>query len=118
EKKKLGNLGEKLAQKNLLKKRYDILELNFFSQFGEIDIIATKGNEIIFVEVKTRTSNIESALSSVSFSKQQKLHKTAQIFLSKNPKYSEYFTRFDVIAVVKNNNHYQIEHLEDAFRIY
>jgi putative endonuclease len=55
-KKHLGNLGEKIALEALRKNKYRILETNFHSKFGEIDIIAQEGEVLVFVEVKTRWS--------------------------------------------------------------
>lgn len=55
-KKNLGNLGEELAVKQLKNNGYRILEQNFRSKFGEIDIIAQEGGDLVFVEVKTRWS--------------------------------------------------------------
>ena len=52
----LGIKGEKLAQKFLKKNKYKILETNYKCQIGEIDIVATKNNFLVFVEVKTRQS--------------------------------------------------------------
>lgn len=54
--KSLGNLGENLALKQLKNNGYKILERNFRSKFGEIDIIAQEGDFLVFIEVKTRWS--------------------------------------------------------------
>lgn len=53
-KKLIGQMGERIASKYLSAKGYRILERNFFSRYGEIDIIALDGKELVFVEVKTR----------------------------------------------------------------
>ena len=53
-KRKFGNIGEKIAQKYLIKKGYEIITTNFYTRSGEIDIITKNENEIIFIEVKTR----------------------------------------------------------------
>lgn len=55
--KKLGNLAEDFAVQLLQNKGYQIIERNFRSRFGEIDIIAFKNNSLIFVEVKARWSD-------------------------------------------------------------
>ena len=55
-KKSLGRLGEELAVKQLKNNGYRILEQNFRSKFGEIDIIAQNDNDLVFIEVKTRWS--------------------------------------------------------------
>jgi putative endonuclease len=54
----LGKTGEAEAQKYLLKENYKILEINFRCRLGEIDIIAQDGEYLVFIEVKTRTSNL------------------------------------------------------------
>ena len=96
----IGKSGEEIAANYLLKKGYNILFRNYHSQFGEIDIIALDKDTLAFIEVKTRSSNFETAFSSVSFSKQQKLTKTALDFMSKNYEYEDFLTRFDVIVVL------------------
>ena len=55
----LGKLGEKIAEKYLIKNKYTIIEKNFYSKQGEIDIIAEEKDtrEIVFIEVKTRTNS-------------------------------------------------------------
>lgn len=53
----IGILGEKLARDFLKKKGYRILETNFRCQYGEIDIIARKKDYLVFIEVRTKTSN-------------------------------------------------------------
>ena len=72
--KNIGDMGEKKAVKFLKKKGYRILETNFKTKFGEIDIIAKKEGCICFVEVKTRSSdNFGEPREAVNFYKQQKI---------------------------------------------
>ena len=112
----IGKSGEEIAANYLLKKGYKILFRNYHSQFGEIDIIALDRDTLAFIEVKTRSSNFETAFSSVSFSKQQKLTKTALDFISKNYEYEDFLTRFDVIVVLfDQREEYRIKHMADAF---
>jgi len=111
----LGKKGEDIAVRFLQSNNYSIIMRNFFSSFGEIDIISYKKDTLIFVEVKTRTSNFTNALNSVSFAKQQKMKATAEQFLNKHPEYENYATRFDVISVIFKDNVYSLKHLEDAF---
>ena len=112
-----GKKGEDVAVKYLTRNKHEIIARNYHSQFGEIDIIASKNNELIFFEIKTRKSNFESAFSSVSLSKQKKLSKTALCFLSKNNKYDNYLTRFDVIALIydQKKKTFKIKQLKNAF---
>ncbi|HCX73149.1 MAG TPA: YraN family protein [Candidatus Cloacimonas sp.] len=108
-----GQTGEEKAKNFLLNLGYQILKTNYHSAYGEIDIIAQDQEELVFVEVKTRAKDPETAFSSVSRSKQRKLVKTAANFLARNPQYQESFTRFDVIAVINKTS--EIIHLKDAF---
>lgn len=105
-----GKEGEELAIKYLLNKGYRIVERNFRTPFGEIDIIAKDKEHIVVVEVKTRHSTTfgEPQLA-VNSRKQEKLKKLALYYLSKLKK--EHPLRFDVI-VIKDR---EIEHIENAF---
>ena len=95
----LGQWAEQEAVKLLLQHGYDIVKLNYFSRFGEIDVIAQSQQELIFVEVKARTpTQMGHAFEVVSQSKQQKMIKTAFKFLQQYPQYEQYYCRFDVIG--------------------
>lgn len=105
-----GKEGEKLALDYLLAKGYKILEKNFRTPFGEIDIIAKDKDFIVIIEVKRRLSDkFGKPELSVNYSKQQKLKKLALYYISTLKK--EYPVRFDVIAI----NDKKIEHIENAF---
>ncbi|WP_438961775.1 YraN family protein [Nonlabens sp.] len=111
----LGKEGEKLAVAHLLEKGYDILTTNYVYLKGEIDIIAQKGNTIVIVEVKTR--------STPEFGDPQSFLKPAQIkrLVTTANHYIEHHAgddieaRFDIVAIIKNKAGTQIEHLENAF---
>ena len=95
----VGVFGEDFTVKHLKKQGYKILERNFHSRFGEIDIIASKKDIIAFVEVKTRGENaIYSPREAVDFYKQQKCVKTAQMYLVQNS--VELQPRFDVSEIL------------------
>lgn len=112
---KVGKSGEDLAAEYLKSLGYKIIHRNYYSQYGEIDIIALDDDLLVFLEVKTRTSNLSSALSSVSYAKQLKLSKTASFFLSQKHQYEDNFTRFDLIVVLKKPDSTKIQHFKDAF---
>lgn len=81
----LGQKGEEIAARHLLKNHYKILSRNFHSKYGEIDIIAEKESTIYFFEVKTRTPySFTQPEESVTQQKISKIYKTAQIFISAN----------------------------------
>ncbi len=108
-----GSDGENLAASYLMDKGYTILHRN--SRFGrvEVDLIAQTGNEIVFVEVKTRNSPLELPEKAVNRSKQKNLSLAAEDFLEKNPGKNE--LRFDIIAIIKRKGKVEVEHFEDAF---
>ncbi len=103
--KELGNLGEKIAQKYLKKKRYKILAQNFKRKWGEIDIVAKKQGKIIFVEVKTlrRAERAEDKAfipeNEIDWKKKKQLRKMTQIYLSENKISLNYPYQIDIIAV-------------------
>lgn len=110
-----GALGEKTA-KDLLKHRgYEIAAQNYHSRYGEVDLIARKGDVLAFVEVKTRKDGaMASALEAVSKSKQEKIVKTALLYLTEIG--ADLQPRFDVIEVVmKDGKAKTVNHLEAAF---
>lgn len=111
-KRKFGIIGEKMAQKYLKDNKYEIIENNYYTRNGEIDIIASKNNYIIFVEVKTRT-NEKYGRASESVNKIKKIHmkKSAAIFLKEN-NFSRFTIRFDVIEVYMINGKCKINHIK------
>lgn len=110
----LGKLGEELAVAFLEKAGYEILETNWVYQKAEIDIIAQKNNILAIVEVKTRSStDFGLPQDFVKPKKIQLLVKAVNEYLIINDLDIE--ARFDIIAIQKNGDSYDIEHLEDAF---
>ncbi len=110
ENKKLGRLGEKKACKYLKRQGYKILERNYNNPFGEVDIIARKGDIIAFVEVKTRLSDkYGSPSEAVNGARKRKYVLAANYYLQK--KLDDYIVRFDVIEVFRG----EINHIESAF---
>lgn len=81
--KELGYYGEAVARKALEKQGYRLREKNFTIRGGEIDLIMEKGNELVFVEVKTRRSqSYGSPLESVTPQKQKRFLHAAEVYLS------------------------------------
>ena len=114
-----GKFGEDYTVKYLKKHGYKILERNYHSRFGEIDVIASKKGVLAFVEVKTRGENaIYAPREAVDYFKQQKCIKTAEFYLVNNP--SELQPRFDVSEIVVTESGAKIEvkthnYIENAF---
>ena len=114
---KTGADGEKLARQYLRDKGYAILESNWSTTFGELDIVAKRGEELVFVEVKTRRgAGTQAALEAVTPAKHERLLKAVYQYLHDHDIDAETQWRMDVIAVaLKDGVRPQIEHVEDAF---
>lgn len=113
--KELGDYGEKIAIQFLKSEGYTIIGKNFFSKYGEIDIIAEDKNEYVFIEVKTRTNQLYGApVESVDLNKQKHILKTSKYFIYKYNIQNEYI-RFDVIEIVINKNGISINHIKNIF---
>jgi len=112
---KLGSQGEDMAAKYLQKQGYKILQRNFRSRYGEIDIICTLEQSVIFVEVKTRTNtSFGSPEESITKTKRQHIHKVALIYLETYP-YPFKEIRFDVIGILMDGSEPRLNHVVAAF---
>ena len=111
--KTIGKIGEDLACQYLRSSGYKIVENNFFYHaYGEIDIIAKKNRELIFVEVKTRTNNkFGRPAEAVNSLKQKHMYQTAKYYLHYT-RQENIDVRFDVIEVFINNGKIRIHHIK------
>ncbi|MFI1772784.1 YraN family protein [Thalassobellus citreus] len=110
----LGKKGEQLAVDFLLKNSYDIIERNYRFDKAEVDIIAKKDDILAIVEVKTRsTVDFGNPQDFVKPKQIQRLVKAVDEYVTANDLDVE--VRFDIIAIVKESNNFNIEHLENAF---
>ena len=119
----VGVRGEKAATNYLKKKGYKILARNFFNptgrRLGEIDIIAKDGEEIVFIEVKTRIlSSFNKSLpeESITPAKLYKLNKAASFYILKNQLFDVSY-RFDAITLVATpeNSSATVKHFRNIF---
>ncbi|HOZ53199.1 MAG TPA: YraN family protein [bacterium] len=102
--KDIGSLGENLVEEYLVKNKWKILNRNFRIGHLEIDIIARDQKEIVFVEVKTRTSHLlDNPNQALSSGQIQKI-KRAMLLYSGINKICLENIRFDFVAVFLNNN--------------
>ena len=95
-----GNIAEDNACNFLLNNGYLIIERNFYSRFGEIDIIASKDETLHFIEVKSGL-DYELAIQNVTPTKISRLIKTANVYMKKN-KLDVDFTLDAVVVTPKN----------------
>lgn len=113
----LGKDGEKIACEYLEKTNFLIIDKNWHSgKYGEIDIIAKDNvtKDLVFIEVKSRTTSTEDAKELVTKRKQQQLYKLANsyLFLTKSENSA---CRFDVIAIKISKGRALLEHIKNAF---
>lgn len=112
----IGKLGENCAAEYMKAKQYKVIEKNYYSKYGEIDIIVQNQEYIVFVEVKTRKHNcMVDGREYVNKMKKSKIVKTALEYLRCNG--AEKQVRFDVIEVefVSVYDMYVKCHIENAF---
>lgn len=122
-KKELGDLGEKIAEKYLQNLNYKIIGRNFRRSWGEIDIIAydQRKKEIVFIEVKTRVKLKADDIYPEEEITKKKIQRLKKIFLSYLSSYSRYSEescwRFDLIAIEvdPNTGNNEIRHHQDLF---
>lgn len=110
----IGKEGEEEARKYLIQNEYIIFHTNWRFHHYELDIVATKNDELVIVEVKTRSEDyLIAPEEAVDRGKIKRIVSAADV-------YARYFRlnmpiRFDIITLIKSNTEYEIEHMEDAF---
>jgi len=96
---KRGRRAEWWAAMALRLKGYKVVERGFRTKLGEIDIIARKNDLVAIVEVKSR-KDIATALDAVGVSSQRRIANAADLWLARQPDYSQLSIRFDIVAVI------------------
>ncbi|MCX6745254.1 MAG: YraN family protein [Candidatus Parcubacteria bacterium] len=97
---KIGSFGQQLAADFLKQRNYQIVAQNYYTRLGEIDLIAIKDGQLIFVEVKTRLSEkFGLPEEAVTDRKKEKMYQTALQYLEKEKVNHDNF-RFDILAVM------------------
>ena len=114
EKNETGKKGESTARQYLENNGYKVIETNWRFHRFEIDIIAMKNKEIIFVEVKTRSDNyLVAPEAAVDKKKIRRIVSASDAYVRKNN--ISLSVRFDIICLIKKEQSFDIEHIEDAF---
>lgn len=106
-----GRRWEGLAALFLSVKRYRILARRFEAPGGEIDLVARKGDALVFVEVKARR-DIDDAVFAVTPKARRRIESAARAFMARNPHYATFGVRYDIIAA----SGLRMRHLRDAWR--
>jgi putative endonuclease len=94
-----GHRGEWLAAAALMLKGYRILARRYRTKLGEIDLIARRGNLVLFVEVKARRTLME-AMEAIAHESEFRIEGAADLWLSRQPDYGRLSARFDMVAVL------------------
>ncbi len=96
---KTGKLGEAIAKEYLERKGYKMFEQNYKTKYAEIDLVAEKAGQIVFVEVRTKTNEeFGTPEETIGYKKKQKLMRNAQAYVARK-KYSGPY-RIDAICIV------------------
>jgi len=116
--KDIGDSGEDKACEYLIQKGFKMIERNFHSQQGEIDIVARDGEFLVFVEVKNYSfRSYGSPLGAIGKNKRKSIIHAAQTYLYKN-NIKDTNCRFDVVTIYhKNNGSCAIDYIKDAFYV-
>ena len=110
----VGDKGEEIACTYLKGRGFRILATNWHYGHYELDIVAMDGEELVIVEVKSRTgSGFDHPSEALSDKKIKMIIEAAEAYLQQHEFNGE--TRFDLITVVMNDNDFDLEHYEEAF---
>lgn len=108
-----GQWGEVLACEKLITEGYAINQRNFRIGHYELDIIAMKGNRIVFVEVKTRSNPDSDPIEAIDSKKIMRMTRAANAYVTAYDIPHE--VQFDIITIVGTPDDYKLEHIPDAF---
>lgn len=113
--KRAGDRGEKIALEYLIGKGYTLVERNYRTRFGEIDLILRSGNTLVFAEVKLRRgSEFGGPLEAVTPNKQARIRGLAEGYLADaEPEFED--VRFDVVGILETGRGREIQHVPHAF---
>ena len=107
---------EAAALEFLLLRNFRLIEKNYRSRYGEIDLVMMDRQNLVFIEVRyRRNDSFGGAAQSIDQRKQQKLRRTAEKFLQQNHSMTFDGCRFDVVAVSGPSSNYNIDWIADAF---
>lgn len=112
----IGRWAETVALQYLLEKKLTLLERNFHSTFGEIDLIMQEAEILCFIEVRYRKNDyFHTALESIDKKKCERIIRTSQQYYNDNRKATKMNSRFDIITLSGKQKKPLIEWIKDAF---
>lgn len=110
----LGKLGEDIVAKKLERDGFKILDRNYKRLYGEIDLIVTKKDLVVFVEVKMRQNRNFDLEYLINYSKQKKILLVAKEYICRH-NICDKICRFDVALIKGNKYNYELNYIENAF---
>jgi putative endonuclease len=111
-----GQLAETCALGFLQNKGLRLIERNAQYKFGELDIVMRDGEELVFVEVRQRKSNLfGGAAQSIDRRKMKKCALAAQCWLKQHAQFAKMPCRFDAVLLTGTENNWQIDWIQNAF---
>ncbi len=111
----LARAGEDMAARHLTRLGFAVVERNYRCPEGEIDIVARRGDLLVFCEVKTRRRDLWGEPSeAVGWEKQRRIRRLAARWMSESGS-AHAEVRFDVISIVARNGAAALTHIPDAF---
>ncbi len=104
-----------MALRYLLERGYELVERNYRTRYGELDLILRQDNTLVFVEVKLRRgTGFGGPLEAVTTRKQSTIRSLAEQYLSeRDPTFDA--VRFDVVGILAGSGTPRFQHVEDAF---
>lgn len=117
EKIRMGKQSEQLALEMLESKGMTFVEKNYYCKHGEIDLIMKDRNDLVFVEVRSKSKvNFGTPVETINYSKRRKIEKTARDYLYKHNLLNKINCRFDLVGVIiGSSGEKHIEHIPGAF---
>lgn len=110
-----GQQGEQQAQAFLMRQGLNSVTRNYHAPYGEIDLIMTEGEVLVFIEIRYRShTQFGLPCETVTPTKQSRLIQTAAHFLQHHPAYGAHDCRFDVIGILRTG---KINWIKDAFQV-
>ncbi|SFV69471.1 Predicted endonuclease distantly related to archaeal Holliday junction resolvase [hydrothermal vent metagenome] len=117
-KRKIGNKVEDYALKYLKNKGLSLIERNYLTKYGELDLVMLDNNTLVFIEIRYRKkSDFGSAVETVNLKKQKKIINTAEYFLNEYEQYQHYDCRFDVLGVDNILKYKNVSWIKNAFEL-
>lgn len=114
---RLGALGERIAERWLVKHGYRILARRFRNGHRDIDLIAQRDETIAFVEVKARSGGeFGDPVEAVHFRKQRELTRSAHVWIDRHGRSGESY-QFDVVGILVSDERVKVKHIPNAFQV-